>query len=333
MNKRFDQSRILTRSLTEREHKMSWKDVKPLKFEFKKYSNPELNLLTQEVVKAHQSGRQVILSMGAHPLRCGNSRFFIDLMERGIITHIATNGAVPIHDFELSAVGATLEDVEKYIAEGKFGNWQETSEAINGAVVRGYKDGLGMGESIGRMIELEEYCPIPNKNISIFAAAYRLKIPITVHKGIGYDITDQHQSANFAAIGKTSGDDFLIFADSISKLQGGVFLSMGSQVMGPEVYLKALSMARNIVHPEGKKINNFTTGVFDLVDLGNWRKEKDIVNYLKNKTLRDERYYFRPLKSILIRTVKDGGKSFYIKGDFNMTIPAFYHSIIKLLSK
>ena len=231
----------------------------------------------------------------------------------------------------MALIGATLEDVERYVKDGSFGHWRETSEAINEAVVRGFKKGWGMGEAIGRMINDETYCPMPYKDISIFAAAYRLGIPITVHKGIGYDITDQHPSADFKAIGKTSGDDFLIFADSVSKLQDGVFLCLGSQVMGPEVYLKALAMVRNVARQQGRKINRFTTAVFDLVDLGSWWKEADVVNYRRPETLKDQRYYFRPLKSILVRTVRDGGKSFYVRGDFGLTIPALYHRIVELI--
>ena len=168
---------------------------------------------------------------------------------------------------------------------------------------------------------------MPFSGVSIFAAAVRLGIPITVHKGIGYDITDQHPSANFAAIGKTSGDDFLIFAKTVSNLENGIFLNLGSSVMGPEVYLKALSIARNLAEQHGKKISHFTTAVFDLMPLGDWQNEKDIVNYKNQDSMNDARYYFRPLKSILVRTVKDGGKSYYIQGDFRDTVPALYRTI------
>jgi hypothetical protein len=168
----------------------------------------------------------------------------------------------------------------------------------------------------------------PYKRFSVCAAAYRLRIPLTVHKGIGQDITDQHVSADFAALGKTSGDDFLIFADTISRLEKGVFLNLGSAVMGPEVYLKALSMARNSMAQVGGQIKNFTTAVFDIYELGDWRNDKDIVNYRQSGRQHDPRYYFRPLKTILIRTVLDGGQSFYIQGDFAETVPALYRSLI-----
>lgn len=153
-----------------------------------------------------------------------------------------------------------------------------------------------------------------------------------MHKGIGLDITDQHPSADYAALSKASGDDFLIFAESVSRLEGGVFLNFGSQFFGPEVYLKALSMARNVARQENCGIRHFSTAIFDIVDLGDWREEKGrVVDYSRPETLCDPRYYFRPLKSILIRTIKDGGESFYVKGDFGETIPAFYSKIVKAL--
>lgn len=331
MSQKIRRGDIKVLPLSQRENKITVADIKYLDCEVC-FENEEINLLAQKVFNAYRNKKQVILMMGAHPLRRGNSRFIIDLMEREIITHIATNGAVAIHDFELAFHGATCEDVEFYIKDGKFGNWRETGKYINKAVIYGYEHNIGFGEAIGRMIFLEEHSRMPFEYISIFAAAFRLGIPITVHKGIGYDITDQHPSADFAAIGKTSGDDFLIFANSVSKLEGGVFICMGSQVMGPEVYLKALSMARNIATQKGEEIRHFTTAVFDIVNLGNWRaKDGDVVNYRKSENLQDQRYYFRPLKSILIRTVKDGGESFYVQGDFSVTVPALYKKIIEKL--
>lgn len=333
MFKKLDRKKIKFRPLAERKNKMTVSDVKTLNSSGPRLADTNIEFLAQAIVKAYKKNKKVILAMGAHPLRRGNSRIIINLMERGIISHVATNGAVPIHDLELALIGATMEDVERYIKDGKFGNWEEASVFINKAALYGSRHGLGLGESIGRAIHKGFASKFPYKDVSIFAAAYRLGIPITVHKGIGYDITDQHPSADFGAIGKTSGDDFLIFADSISKLQGGVFISMGAQAMGPEVYLKALSMARNISIQKKKKINSFTTGVFDLIDLGNWRSEKDVVNYKILKRLKDPRYYFRPLKTILVRTIRDGGKSYYVRGDFSDTIPVLYRRITELLKE
>jgi len=307
--------------LSEREHKMTVENIYQLDSGIPPYENKNLAQVSDRVVKAHKSGKQVIWMMGAHVIRRGNSRFIIDLMERGVITHIAANGAGAIHDFELALIGATLEDVEIYIKDGKFGNWEETGRYINEAVKRGYGDKIGYGEAIGRMIQLgEEGINFPHRDISVFAAAYRLGVPITVHRGIGYDITDQHPSADYAAIGYTSGQDFLVFAYSISKLENGVFLNLGSAVMGPEVYLKSLSMARNIAAQRGEKISYFTTANFDLIQFDDFRDEGEP---------HESHYYHRPKKTILVRTVKDGGESFHIQGDFDRTVPHLYLQVVK----
>lgn len=325
---KLDHSHLKVLPLAERQNKISANNILSLDHT-SDYKNPDLDILAGEIIKAKFAGGQIIWMMGAHVLRQGCARMIIDLMERGFITHLAVNAAVAIHDFEMAYQGTTLEDVEFYIKDGRFGNWEETGRFINEAIIRGHKNGIGFGESIGLIIE-REYVPMPFGDVSIFARAVRLGIPVTVHKGIGYDITDQHPSADFAAIGKTSGDDFLIFAKSISKLENGIFLNLGSSVMGPEVYLKALSVARNLASQEGKEIKHFTTAVFDLVPLGNWQEEEGIVDYKKSGRMSDPRYYFRPLKSILVRTVKDGGKSYYIQGDFKETVPALYNRINRL---
>ena len=326
MSNIFNRNKIKILFLAERQNKITLADIYRLDDKIPEYENPELEVLASRVIAARKNGKPVILMMGAHPIRRGNSRFIIDLMKKGIITHIAANGACAIHDFELAYQGATCEDVEEYIKDGRFGNWEETGRFINEAVNYGFRKGYGYGESVGRMIH---YSTFPFRFQSVFRNAYLYRIPITVHKSIGQDITDQHPSADYEILGGASGRDFLIFTDSISKLEGGgVFLNIGTQVMGPEVYLKALSMARNVASQEGREIKNFTTAVFDIVDLGNWRDEPDIVNYKKPSAMADPRYYFRPLKSILIRTVKDGGESFYIQGDFKITIPNLYHRLI-----
>ncbi|MBM3238582.1 hypothetical protein FJZ31_19985 [Candidatus Poribacteria bacterium] len=318
---KIDRSKLNLLPLSQREHKMTVENIYRLDSEIPPYENKNLTEVANRIVKAHKRGGQVVWMMGAHVIRRGNSRFIIDLMERDIITHIATNGAGAIHDFELALIGATLEDVERYIKDGKFGNWEETGRYINEAVKRGYRDKIGYGETIGRLIQLGEAgINFPHRNISVFAAAYRLGVPITVHRGIGYDITDQHPSADYAAIGYTSGQDFLIFANTISNLEGGVFLNLGSAVMGPEVYLKSLSMARNIAAQRGKKIRYFTTANFDLIQFDDFREEGKPY---------EAHYYHRPKKTILVRTVKDGGESFHIQGDFDRTVPNLYLQVVK----
>lgn len=278
------------------------------------FDDPALDAIADRILQARQIGAPVLMLMGAHVIRAGVSRFLIDLMERGILTHIAMNGAGPIHDFELALVGATTESVARYIQEGQFGLWEETGW-LNDAIQRGYKEGLGMGEAIGKFIAEGDF---PHKDISILAAGYRLKVPVTVHVGIGYDIIHEHPNCDGAALGATSYTDFLILAHTVSQLEGGVVLNFGTQVMGPEVFLKALAMARNVAHQQGCRIEHFTTAVFDLVDLGEVTGEppKD-----------DPRYYFRPLKTLLMRTVADGGESFYVRGDHRVTIPNLYRRL------
>lgn len=254
--------------------------------------------------------------MGAHVLRAGVSRYLIDLMERGFITHIAMNGAGPIHDWELALIGATTESVARYIRTGEFGLWEETGR-MNDLIRAGAKEGLGLGEALGREI-LDG--PFPHKDISVLAAGVRLGVPVTVHVGIGYDIIHEHPNCDGAALGQTSYQDFLIFTHAVSRLEGGVLLNFGSAVMGPEVYLKALSMARNVAHQEGRQICHFTTAVFDLIELeGDTRQQAP---------KSDPRYYYRPWKTILVRTVADGGESFYVAGDHRATVPAVHRAAL-----
>ena len=324
MTEKFNRNHLTILPLSERRHKMTVADVYALDAETPPNENENLRIVAERIAQARRRGKPVIWMMGAHVMRRGNSRFIIDLMERGVITHVATNGACAIHDFELAHIGATLEDVEDYIWDGKFGNWEETGRYLNEAIVRGYRDKIGFGEAIGRFIqEGENTVPFPYREISMFAAAYRLGVPFTVHKGIGYDITEQHPSADYAAIGWTTGEDFLRFAHSISQLEGGVFLNLGSAVMGPEVYLKSLSMARNIAAQRGEEIRHFTTANFDLIDFPDFQEEGQPT---------DAHYYHRPKKTILIRTVKDGGESYHISGDFSVTVPQLYRLLIASLA-
>jgi hypothetical protein len=278
------------------------------------FDDPDLTKVAERVTRAHLAGSQVILMMGAHVIKRGLSRFVVDLMERGIITHIGMNGAGPIHDFELALIGATTESVARYIQEGQFGLWEETGR-LNEAIRQGACDGLGLGEAVGRMIEEERF---PHRDASILAAGYRLRVPVTAHVGIGYDIIHEHPNCDGAALGETSYRDFLALAHSVSNLQNGVLLNFGTAVMGPEVFLKALAMARNVAHQEGRRINRFTTAVFDLVHLGSYHREA---------SKSDARYYFRPYKTLLVRTVQDGGESFYIQGDHRATLPNLYRLV------
>lgn len=312
---KFDQSKLKLKPLCERIHDLTLESFYRLDDPIPPFDHPALDTIAERIVQAKQKGAAVLMLMGAHVIRAGVSRFLIDLMERGILTHIAMNGAGPIHDFELALIGATTESVARYIREGQFGLWQETG-LLNEAVKRGYEEGLGMGEAIGKFIYEGNF---PNKDISLLAAGYRLGVPVTVHVGIGYDIIHEHPNCDGAALGATSYTDFLILAQTVSQLEGSVVLNFGTQVMGPEVFLKALAMARNVANQEGRQIAHFTTAVFDLVDLGEVGDEPP---------KHDPRYYFRPLKTLLVRTVSGGGESFYICGDHRLTIPNLYKRII-----
>ncbi len=317
----FDRRRLRLKPLAERVHDMTLAEVLPLDTPVPLLEDSNLEGVAERVVRAHRSGGEVILMMGAHVIKRGLSRFVIDLMERGIVTHVGMNGAGPIHDFELALIGATTESVARYIRQGQFGLWEETRR-LNEAIKQGARDGLGMGEAVGRMIEEEQ---LPRRDVSILAAGYRLQVPVTAHVGIGYDIIHEHPNCDGAALGETSYRDFLTLAYSVSQLEGGVLLNFGTAVMGPEVFLKALAMARNVAHQEGRRINRFTTAVFDLVHLGpDWRREAP---------KSDPRYYFRPYKTLLVRAAQDGGESFYIHGDHRATLLNLYRRVVALLGK
>lgn len=313
----FNRCGLYIRSLSERQSDISIEsylraDEIPIIYE-----HPDLDILAQRIITARQNDRQVILMMGAHVIRAGVSRHIIALMGKGFITHIAMNGAGPIHEFELARIGKTTESVARYIKEGQFGLWKETGE-LNDVIVSAYKEKLGLGEGVGKFIEESDY---PYKDISIIGAGYRLKIPVTVHVGIGYDILHEHPNCDGVAIGETSYRDFLIFAKNVQGLEGGVLLCFGSAVMAPEVFLKALAMARNIVHQKDKEIRHFTTAVFDLIDI----KE----DYHKELPKSTPMYYYRPWKTLLVRTVADGGESFYFCGEHRDTIPNLHHLLME----
>ncbi len=315
----FDRSRLRLLPLSRRTHDLKAEDVlKTPGGDREPFEHPALPTLARRMVDASQAGRSVIFACGAHVLREGNAPLLIDLMERGVLGHLALNGAGAIHDFELALVDETCESVARYVAEGQFGLWQETGR-INEAASAAARERIGLGEAVGRMIQEES---LPYRNQSVLAAAYRLGVPATVHVSIGQDIVHQHPGFDGAATGAASYTDFLIFAESVAQLEGGIFLNIGSAVMGPEIYLKALAMARNVAHREGRRIANFTTAVFDLVPLGDTSREA-------GKS--DPRYYFRPFKTILVRTVADGGESFYVQGNHAATVPALYDLVLDRL--
>jgi hypothetical protein len=314
---RFDPRKISLKPLSQRKHELSLENWLRLDDPTPHWDHPQLGALARRMVAARNRGRPIILAMGAHVLRAGVNRFLIDLLDRGFISHIALNGAGVIHDFELSLVGATTESVARYILTGEFGMWKETGR-INDIVVDGDRRGLGLGEAVGEAIHRGEF---PYKELSILAACCARRIPVTAHVAIGQDIIHQHPNFDGAATGEATHRDFLILAHSVSRLEGGVFLNYGTAVMGPEVYLKALSMARNVAGQEGREIRRFTTAVFDKIEL---------TGDIKREAPKDNpQYYFRPWKTVLVRTVADGGESFYFQGDHRATVPALYRKILE----
>jgi hypothetical protein len=313
----FDRSRLQIRPLAAREHDLNLSVILPLNSPLPPYEHEAVPVLGERLAQARRDGRARILLMGAHVLRAGVSRYLIDLMERGLINHIGMNGAGPIHDWEFALIGATTESVARYIRTGEFGLWQETGR-MNDVIRSGADSGLGLGEALGRAI-LDG--PFPHKDVSVLAAGVRLGVPVTVHVGVGYDILHEHPNCDGAALGAASYRDFLILAETVTRLEGGVMLNYGSAVMGPEVYLKALSMARNVAHQEGRVIKNFTTAVFDLLPI-----EADT---RKQAPKSDPRYYYRPWKTILVRTVADGGESFYLQGDHRATVPHVHRAAVR----
>lgn len=317
----FDRSQLNILPLAERIHDINIQVIKDINDEIPAFDHPALPKLAEAIVSARRDYDATVLMMyGAHVIRTGNGLFMIELMKRGLVNHFATNGAGSIHDFEFALIGNTCESVAKYISEGQFGLWTE-SGIINDVIKAGAKEGLGWGEAVGKYIWENNF---PYREKSVLAMGYHLGVPCTVHVGVGNDIIHEHPNCDGAAMGACSYTDFLVYAKSVQNLEHGVFLDFGSAVAGPEVYLKALAMARNVAHQKGEKITDFSTAVFDLYPI----EDSDNFNATPDKT--DPRYYFRPWKTILARTVADGGRSYYVKGEHNKTVPNLSRLVFEL---
>jgi hypothetical protein len=312
----FDTSRLELRPLAERQNLMDLSFLLAVGQADEPFSHPALAVLAERILASRPGGGAVVLMMGAHVIKEGLSRYVIDLMRRRLVDVVALNGAGAIHDFELARIGGTSESVARYIRTGQFGLWRETGE-LNEVAAAAAREQLGLGEAVGREILRRNF---PHRDVSICAAGYELGIPVTCHVSIGCDIVHAHPNFDGAACGAASGRDFLIFARKIESLEGGVLLCFGSAVMGPEVYLKALSMARNVARRQGRQIGRFTTAVFDLVGLP--------ADIHATPPQSDPAYYYRPFKTILVRTVADGGESFYVRGRHRATLPALHREIL-----
>ncbi len=247
--------------------------------------------VADSVIQARKGNRPVILAMGAHPIKVGLSPIIIDLITTGIITAVATNGAAIIHDFELAYMGKTSEDVAAELNRGTFGMAEETGKLINRAINKGNKKGHGIGRSIGEFITRDK--GFKHSKLSIFGAAFKKNIPATVHVAIGTDIIHMHPEANGAAIGEGSMKDFKLLTSVVSDLEGGVFINLGSAVIIPEVFLKALTISRNL----GNKVNNITTVTMD---------------FLRQ---------YRAMENVLRRPTMKGGRSYFITGHHEINLP------------
>lgn len=312
----FDRTRLRIQPLSSRVHDLDLSCIMPLKSSAS--IAPNLQTLAERIISARTQKRQVILMMGAHVLRSGVQRFLIDMMERGYLTCLAMNGAGVVHDYEFARIGATTESVARYIKDGQFGLWHETGR-INEIVSEAAKEHIGLGEAVGRVIERERF---PYSDISVLAAGYRLGIPTTVHVGIGCDIVHEFPNCDGGAYGSASYTDFLRFASVMECLEGGVVMNFGSSVMAPEVYLKGLAMARNVAYQQGRQISRFTVLVCDLLNLpANYQEEP-----LRNNPL----YYFRPWKTMLVRTVADGGESYYVRGRHRDTVAELWTALVQI---
>jgi len=260
----------------------------------------DLRKLVDRLTMAVKEKKTIIIAMGAHTIKVGLSPVILDLMERGIITGIAMNGAGIIHDLEVAMVGATSEDVDNELSDGKFGMAEDTGEFLNSAIREGAKRGSGLGDSVGSSILKASF---PYSKFSLLAGAARMNIPVTVHVAIGTDIIHFHPSADGSAIGKASHLDFRIFASLISQLDGGVYINLGSAVILPEVFLKALTLVRNL----GFTVNNFTT-----VDM----------DFIRN---------YRPMTNVVKRPTLEGGEGFSLTGHNEIMFPMLAAALIESL--
>jgi len=260
----------------------------------------DIREIASKIASVHSGGNVVAMGMGAHVIKVGLGPMIIDFMERGIISLVALNGAGIIHDFELAYTGKTSEDVAAEIDGGTFGMAEETGRMLNEAINEGVQKGWGIGKSVGQMI-LDKKLPFADK--SILAAGARLGTPVTVHVAIGTDIIHMHPHADGAAIGEGSYTDFKLFSSVISSLDGGFYLNVGSAVLLPEVFLKALTLVRNLGH----EVKNFSTVNMDFMQ------------------------HYRPITNVVRRPTQDGGKGYALTGHHEIMLPLLFSAVAEEL--
>ncbi|MDA8084806.1 MAG: hypothetical protein M0024_14210 [Nitrospiraceae bacterium] len=262
------------------------------------FAAKDFGSVVSAIVAARREGRPVVLGMGAHPVKVGLSPVLIDLMQKGVITALATNGACSIHDFEIALAGQTSEDVGPELCKGTFGMARETGRGLNKAIRAGVRKGHGIGKSVGEHIRKGKF---PYKSVSIFAAAAGLDIPLTVHVAIGTDIIHMHPEADGAAIGEGSMTDFRLFAAVVSDLTRGVYINLGSAVIMPEVFLKALNIARNL----GSSVEDFTTVNMDFIQ------------------------HYRPRENVLKRPTAGSGRNYALTGHHEIMLPLLAAAVLE----
>jgi hypothetical protein len=262
----------------------------------------EFREVVQRIGKAYRERKPILLGMGAHPIKVGLNPWIISLLKRGLIQSVAMNGAGIIHDFEVAFGGQTSEDVAAEIGEGTFGMAEETGAFLNEAVTEGVARGWGMGRSVGEMILKRK---LPYRRLSITATAARLGIPATIHVAIGTDIIHMHPKANGQAIGEGSHRDFRLFAAMVAGLEGGVYINLGSAVILPEVFLKALTLVRNLGH----RVRHFTTVNMDFIA------------------------HYRPLTNVVRRPTQEGGKGFHFTGHHEIMFPLLCAAILEEIKR
>lgn len=257
----------------------------------------DLRAAIEATLRARRRERLVLWGFGAHLIKVGLAPVMVDLMERGFASGLLMNGAGCVHDLELAMMGSTSEDVAPALDDGTFGMARETAELLNGAIRRGYEEGLGMGAAVGRTI-LEG--AFPHKQRSVLATAARLGIPVTVHVAIGTDIHHMHPSADGAALGATSYRDFETLTSLVAALEGGVLYNIGSAVILPEVFLKALALARNLGH----RVRRFTTVNLDFIR------------------------QYRPMVNVVERPTRLGGRGISLVGHHEILVPLLAAALV-----
>src|SRR3989344_1243290 len=290
-----NRTNIKTYSLKDRKSKVSLLNVKPIAKIQDQINSPEFNELIKKIKESKKLGKPIIWMIGGHSIKVGLSRYIIDLIKKGFITHLASNGSASIHDFELALIGATSEDVLNQIKDGSFGMAEETGGWMNQAINRNAEKGYG--SAIGTMIEEKN---LPYKKLSLAYNCLKLKIPYTVHVAIGTDIIHQHPSCDGARIGLATFNDFMKFTDTVCNLDKGVVLNICSAVIMPEVFLKALSISRNL----GYKTHNITTANFDMLA------------------------HYRPKVNIVERPTAHGGIGFDFREKHEHSIPSLYSALV-----